>query len=76
MKNLVGIFTVKMPFIIKTLAPFSCEGQNKFELDLVTRREQEEKDALVRRQQDELQFLKRNNQQLKAQVDAIMSARK
>ena len=48
----------------------------KFELDLVTRREQEEKDALVRRQQDELQFLKRNNQQLKAQVDAIMSARK
>merc|ERR1712147_570903 len=50
--------------------------QLKFELDLVTRREQEEKDALVRRQQDELQFLKRNNQQLKAQVDAIMSARK
>merc|ERR1711887_427679 len=50
--------------------------QYKFELDLVTRREQEEKDALVRRQQDELQFLKRNNQQLKAQVDAIMSARK
>jgi dynein light intermediate chain len=50
--------------------------QHKFELDLVTRREQEEKDALVRRQQDELQFLKRNNQQLKAQVDAIMSARK
>ena len=48
----------------------------QFELDLVTRREQEEKDALVRRQQDELQFLKRNNQQLKAQVDAIMSARK
>ena len=42
----------------------------------MTRREQEEKDALVRRQQDELQFLKRNNQQLKAQVDAIMSARK
>ena len=42
----------------------------------MSRREQEEKDALVRRQNEELSFLKRNNTQLKSQVDNIMSSRK
>ena len=70
MKKQILQLKVSFKFKMKTKQIF------KFELDLVTRREQEEKDALVRRQQDELQFLKRNNQQLKAQVDAIMSARK
>lgn len=48
----------------------------KASLESVSRREQEEKDALVRRQQEQLSFLKRNNQQLKSQVDSIMSSRK
>jgi len=48
----------------------------KAQLESVSRREQEEKDALVRRQQEQLTFLKRNNQQLKSQVDSIMSSRK
>merc|ERR1712055_1005855 len=46
----------------------------KAQLESVSRREHEEKDALVRRQNEELSFLKRNNTQLKSQVDNIMSS--